>query len=274
MFSFFKKKPPARHARGAARRQPRRRATAHRARLAQRRRRRAVLRQEAGERAAGARRAGARHGCVVPATAPIAPASGIGEQRRRPPSRRRARRSKPTPARERSGWLAKLKSGLRKTGSSIAGAFVGAEIDDALYEDLEAALLMADAGVDGDRAPARRPAGARQARPCRRDPAAVRGLLADCIADLLAPLERPLVIGEHAPTVIMVVGVNGAGKTTSIGKLDAPPARRRPEGAAGRRRHLSRRGARAAPGLGRARRRPRQRRRSRSSARKAAIRPA
>ena len=51
------------------------------------------------------------------------------------------------------------------------------------------------------------------------DPAAVKGLLAEAIADLLAPLQKPLVIGEHKPTVIMVAGVNGAGKTTSIGKL-------------------------------------------------------
>jgi len=51
------------------------------------------------------------------------------------------------------------------------------------------------------------------------DPAAVKELLADAIAELLAPLERPLQVGEHVPTVIMVVGVNGAGKTTSIGKL-------------------------------------------------------
>jgi fused signal recognition particle receptor len=51
------------------------------------------------------------------------------------------------------------------------------------------------------------------------EPAAVKGLLADALTDLLAPLEKPLTIGEHQPTVIMVAGVNGAGKTTSIGKL-------------------------------------------------------
>jgi len=51
------------------------------------------------------------------------------------------------------------------------------------------------------------------------EPAAVKGLLADALAELLAPLEKPLLIGEHQPTVIMVAGVNGAGKTTSIGKL-------------------------------------------------------
>ena len=119
---------------------------------------------------------------------------------------------------DRSDWLAKLRTGLRKTGSNIAQAFVGATIDDAMYEDLEAALLQADAGV----AATRHLLDDLQRRIKRarlEDPAKVRALLADCIADLLAPLERPLVIGEHVPTVIMVVGVNGAGKTTSVGKL-------------------------------------------------------
>jgi fused signal recognition particle receptor len=52
-----------------------------------------------------------------------------------------------------------------------------------------------------------------------RDVAAAKRLLARCVEDLLAPLEKPLYIGKHTPTVIMVVGVNGAGKTTSVGKL-------------------------------------------------------
>jgi fused signal recognition particle receptor len=51
------------------------------------------------------------------------------------------------------------------------------------------------------------------------DPAMVKTLLIDVLTDLLRPLEKPLVIGAHTPTVIMVAGVNGAGKTTSIGKL-------------------------------------------------------
>ena len=51
------------------------------------------------------------------------------------------------------------------------------------------------------------------------DPVQVKALLADALTELLQPLERGLVIGEHTPTVIMVAGVNGAGKTTSIGKL-------------------------------------------------------
>ena len=119
---------------------------------------------------------------------------------------------------DRSDWLAKLRSGLRRTGAGIADAFVAATIDDAMYENLETALLQADTGIaatqylldDLER---------RVTRAHIREPAAMRRLLADCIADLLAPLERPLRIGEHSPTVMMVVGVNGAGKTTSVGKL-------------------------------------------------------
>ena len=119
---------------------------------------------------------------------------------------------------ERSGWVAKLRSGLRRTGSGIADAFLGTAIDDALYDDLEAALLQADAGA----AATRQLLDELQARVTRadiRDPAAARRLLAACIEEMLRPLEHPLVIGTHTPTVIMVVGVNGAGKTTSVGKL-------------------------------------------------------
>ena len=119
---------------------------------------------------------------------------------------------------DRRGWLDKLRGGLRKTGSSIAQVFTGTKIDDALYEELESALLMADAGVKATEFLLtdlkRRVKDAKAT-----DPAAVKGLLADAVAELLAPLEQPLRVGEHVPTVIMVVGVNGAGKTTSIGKL-------------------------------------------------------
>ena len=119
---------------------------------------------------------------------------------------------------ERRGWMDKLRSGLRKTGSSITQVFTGTQIDDALYEELEAALLMADAGVKATEfllADLKRRV--KDARAT--DPAAVKGLLADSITALLAPLEKALVVGEAMPTVMMVVGVNGAGKTTSIGKL-------------------------------------------------------
>ena len=119
---------------------------------------------------------------------------------------------------DRQRWFSKLQAGLRKTGSSISTVFTGNLIDDQLYEDLETALLMADTGVSAtghlllDVKRRVREGGMTH-------PVAVRNALVESITALLKPLERPLVIGEHQPTVIMVTGVNGAGKTTSIGKL-------------------------------------------------------
>ena len=118
----------------------------------------------------------------------------------------------------RTAWLDKLKAGLRKTGNSIATVFTGTQIDDDLYEDLEAALLMADTGTlatqhllnDLKR---------RVKESKTTDPQAVKELLIDALAELLKPLEKPMQIGLHKTTVVMVAGVNGAGKTTSIGKL-------------------------------------------------------
>ena len=118
----------------------------------------------------------------------------------------------------RKAWLDKLKAGLRKTGSSIAAVFTGTQIDDALYEDLEAALLMADTGTQATQFlldDLKR----RVKDNKTTDPQAVKALLVEALADLLKPLEKTLDIGIHKPTVIMVAGVNGAGKTTSIGKL-------------------------------------------------------
>jgi len=123
----------------------------------------------------------------------------------------------PEPA-PRKSWMDKLRQGLRKTGSSIAQVFTGTQIDDALYEELEAALLMADTGVKATEfllEDLKRRVKEAKAT----DPAAVRHLLVDALTELLQPLQRQLVIGEQSPMVMMVVGVNGAGKTTSIGKL-------------------------------------------------------
>jgi len=122
------------------------------------------------------------------------------------------------PQPSRAGWLQRLHQGLRKTGSSIAQVFTGTQIDDALYEELEAALLMADTGVKAtqyllDDLKRR----VKEAKAT--DPQAVRALLVDALAELLRPLEKQLMLSDAPPTVMMVVGVNGAGKTTSIGKL-------------------------------------------------------
>ena len=128
---------------------------------------------------------------------------------------------------ERQKWLDKLKSGLGKTASSISAVFGGSQIDEALYEDLEGALLMADTGVAATQYLLL------ELRRKVRDsgvthPVALKNILVATLTELLQPLEKALVIGQHKPTVIMVAGVNGAGKTTSIGKLT---------------RHLSDRGA-------------------------------
>ncbi|MES2715860.1 MAG: signal recognition particle-docking protein FtsY [Pseudomonadota bacterium] len=144
----------------------------------------------------------------VPAPAPAVVAEPAAPAPAEPPAE--------PPTRQR--WLDKLRNGLRKTGSSIAQVFTGTQIDDALYEELESALLMADAGVKATEfllADLKR----RVKEAKVTEPARVKALLGDALTDLLAPLEKALVVGEFQPTVMMVVGVNGAGKTTSIGKL-------------------------------------------------------
>ncbi len=121
-------------------------------------------------------------------------------------------------AAQRHSWLGKLKVGLGKTAAGIASVFGGARIDEALFEDLESALLMADAGVSATTrliTELRRLAKESKAE----TPEQLKALLVDALARLLAPLERSLVIGPEQPTVMMVAGVNGAGKTTTIGKL-------------------------------------------------------
>jgi fused signal recognition particle receptor len=119
---------------------------------------------------------------------------------------------------QRRGWFDKLAAGLRKTGSSLSIVFTGAQIDDQLYEELEAALLMADTGVKATQSLLEEVKRRVQASGATR-PVQVKNILADSLTQLLKPLEKQLVIGEFRPTVIMVAGVNGAGKTTSIGKL-------------------------------------------------------
>jgi fused signal recognition particle receptor len=118
----------------------------------------------------------------------------------------------------RQGWMARLSKGLRKTGASIAQVFTGTQIDDALYEELESALLMADTGVTATAhvlADLKRRVKEAKAT----EPSAVKGLLAEALTQVLLPLQRSLELRATGTTVFMVVGVNGAGKTTTIGKL-------------------------------------------------------
>ncbi len=155
---------------------------------------------------------------AVPAAAVDAAPPGIAEVQQAPAPIEPPPAAEAAPDLQRVGWRDRLRAGLRKTGSSIAQVFTTVRIDDALYEELETALLMADTGVAASEyllADLKRRVKAARAT----DPKAVKTLLAEAIAELLAPLEAALEVGEETPTVIMVVGVNGAGKTTSIGKL-------------------------------------------------------
>ncbi|WP_417252719.1 signal recognition particle-docking protein FtsY [Castellaniella sp.] len=115
-------------------------------------------------------------------------------------------------------WLSRLRRGLSRTGQSLGGLFVGVKVDEALFEELETALIMADAGVDATETliAALR---ARVRKQRLDQPEAVRDALKDILANHLKVLEKPFVVGEAAPMVVMIAGVNGAGKTTSIGKL-------------------------------------------------------
>ncbi len=131
--------------------------------------------------------------------------------------------AEPEKTASRPGWAQRLKAGLAKTrekfGGQIAGLFgAGRKIDEALYEDLEAILLTADVGVDATEALLER-LRKQVAREQLSDASALRSALADALTDLLAPLEKPLDTSGAKPFIIMLAGVNGAGKTTSIGKL-------------------------------------------------------
>jgi len=124
---------------------------------------------------------------------------------------------------EKKGFWARLTQGLRKTsgsiGSGLIGVFRGKKIDDDLFEELETQLLMADLGVATttkiiDNL-------TQQAdRKQLKDAEALYELLQEQLADILKPVDRPLEIPKSdSPYVILMTGVNGVGKTTTIGKL-------------------------------------------------------
>ncbi|MEO3991566.1 signal recognition particle-docking protein FtsY [Pseudocitrobacter cyperus] len=120
------------------------------------------------------------------------------------------------------GFFARLKRSLLKTkenlGSGFISLFRGKKIDDDLFEELEEQLLIADVGVETTRkiiSSLTESASRKQLR----DAEALYGLLKDEMGDILAKVEEPLNIEGKTPFVILMVGVNGVGKTTTIGKL-------------------------------------------------------
>ncbi|HEV7855838.1 MAG TPA: signal recognition particle-docking protein FtsY [Herminiimonas sp.] len=123
-----------------------------------------------------------------------------------------------TPDEQKKTWMTRLKAGLSKTSSNLTTLFIGAKIDDELYEELESALLMADTGVDATQflldALKRKVKNEKLT-----EAAQVKTALRALLIEMLTPLQKPLVLGRHQPLVMMIAGVNGAGKTTTIGKL-------------------------------------------------------
>ena len=124
---------------------------------------------------------------------------------------------------QREGFFARLKRSLVRTkeniGSGFFGLFRGKKIDDELFEELETQLLTADLGVDTT---TRIIEGLVQHadRKQLKDAEALYGLLKQDMGEMLAKVEQPLVIDtSKKPYVILMVGVNGVGKTTTIGKL-------------------------------------------------------
>ncbi|WP_322096724.1 signal recognition particle-docking protein FtsY [Pelagibius sp.] len=125
-------------------------------------------------------------------------------------------------ATQKAGWFQRLRAGLSrssgKLGDGIAGIFTKRKLDDQALEELEELLITADLGVA---TAARLTANLAKTRFNKDvDPAEVRAALAADIAQILEPVAQPLALDPAAkPTVVLVVGVNGSGKTTTIGKL-------------------------------------------------------
>jgi len=119
---------------------------------------------------------------------------------------------------QKQSWLTRLKTGLSKTSNNLTSLFIGARIDDDLYEELESALLMADAGMDATQHvldELKKQVKLQKLTEAQQVKAALKSIL----IDFLTPLEKTLELGRHQPMVMMIAGVNGAGKTTTIGKL-------------------------------------------------------
>ncbi|EJF7710660.1 signal recognition particle-docking protein FtsY [Providencia rettgeri] len=123
---------------------------------------------------------------------------------------------------KKEGFFARLKKGLLKTrqnlGSGFFGLFSGKKIDDDLFEELEEQLLIADVGVDTTRKIIDNLT-AHASRKELKDAEALYGKLREEMSDILAKVDKPLVIEDKKTYVILMVGVNGVGKTTTIGKL-------------------------------------------------------
>ena len=131
--------------------------------------------------------------------------------------------SAPAEEAARPSWAARLRQGLAKSrnqmAKSLAGVFGGGQIDEDLYEELETVLITSDMGMEATEY-LMKDVRNRVSLKGLKDGNELRGALKEAVYDLIKPLEKPLVLPEtKEPFVIMLAGINGAGKTTSIGKL-------------------------------------------------------
>jgi fused signal recognition particle receptor len=121
---------------------------------------------------------------------------------------------------DKPSWSERLKAGLSKSREKLSGAitvaFARKTLDEETLDELETALISADVGVAATQHLLADLRGRWKRAGGEGDP---KSMLKEALAELLAPLEQPLVISQARPFVIMLAGVNGAGKTTSIGKL-------------------------------------------------------
>ncbi len=127
-----------------------------------------------------------------------------------------------TPVEPKVSFTERLKRGLSKTrqqlGGQLSSLFSGGKIDEETYDELESILLTSDIGVAATQKLLDR-LKARVKKDRLEDTSTLKGALKSELLTMLAPLEIPLETNRHKPFVIMLAGVNGAGKTTSIGKL-------------------------------------------------------
>ncbi|MCR4180577.1 signal recognition particle-docking protein FtsY [Providencia vermicola] len=123
---------------------------------------------------------------------------------------------------KKEGFFSRLKKGLLKTrqnlGSGFLGLFTGKKIDDDLFDELEEQLLIADVGVETTRKIIDNLT-THASRKELKDADALYSRLREEMSDILVGVDKPLVIEDKKPYVILMVGVNGVGKTTTIGKL-------------------------------------------------------
>ena len=123
---------------------------------------------------------------------------------------------------QKKGWLARLRAGLSRTSSrlsdGISGIFSGRKLDDAALEDLEDLLITSDLGVETAAKLSAELARTRFDKEVSADE--IRSALAAQVTTILEPVAKPLAVdAAHRPHIILVTGVNGSGKTTTIGKL-------------------------------------------------------